>query len=257
MYDVIKLVSPLVYEELVLILPTPKQKHEGRRRCVKEALISGILQFLVNGVAWNKIADCGCSYASCYRYFKELQRRGILKRIYAVLAYGKTNISEGAIDTTTATSFRFARMVGWDGHHKKNGTKISLFSDKEGLPADVLFGRGDKPDPDFLDEHWENTAGRRRKILNLDKLYVSLERRRAFRKKGTKINMQMKANDYKRKRGPKFRFDALKYPVRFLIERLNSWLKNFRSVRTRRTYRPAMFKAATYLALIIILVRYS
>src|SRR3972149_7905976 len=235
MYDVTKLVPSFVFEKLLELLPTPRQKREGRRRCVKEALLNGILQFLVNGVAWNKIASCGCSYASCYRYFKELQREGKLKLIYEVLASGKTNISEGAIDTTTATSFHFERMVGWDGHHKKNGTKISLFSDKVGLPADVIFGSGNKPDPDFVEEHWKNTIGRSRRILNLDKLYVSL----------------------KRKRGPKFLFDELKYPVRFLIERLNGWLKNFRSVRTRRTYHPAMFKAAVYLALIIILIRYS
>lgn len=257
MYDITKLASLFVFEELLRILPSPKQKKEGRRRCQKKALLSGVLQFLVNGVAWNKIAYCGCGYASCYRYFQELQRKGKLKLVFEALAREKTNISEGAIDTTTATSFNFEKMVGWDGHHHKLGTKISLFSDKKGLPADVIFGKGDKPDPDFVEEHWENTAGRRRKIINLDKLYVSLERRREFRNKGTKINMQMKANDYKRKRGPKFSFDKLKYQTRFLIERLNGWLKNFRSVRTRRSYHPAMFKASVYLALIIILVRYS
>ncbi len=257
MYDITKLVSPFVFEELLKILPTPRQKKEGRRRCPKEALVKGILQFLVNGVAWNKIADCGCGYASCYRYFQELQREGKLKLIFETLAKAKTNIREGAIDTTTATSFSFKQMVGWDGHHHKKGTKISLFSDQVGLPADVLFGKGDKPDPDFVDEHWKNTTERRRKILNLDKLYVSLERRREFRKRGTTINMEMKANDYKRKRGPKFRFDELKYSVRFLIERLNGWLKNFKSVRTRRSYHPSMFKATVYLALIIILIRYS
>lgn len=257
MYDVTKLVPQRVFEELLRILPTPRQKKEGRRRCSKETLLNGVLQFLVNGVAWNKIAPCGCSYTSCYRHFKELQREGKLKLIFEILAREKTNISEGAIDTTTARSFNFTRMVGWDGHHHKLGTKISLFSDKDGLPADVIFGRGDKPDPDFLDEHWRNTTGKRRKILNLDKLYVSLERRRAFRNKGTKINMEMKANDYKRKRGPKFSFDKIKYQTRFLIERLNGWLKNFRSVRTRRSYHPAMFKAAVYLALIIILIRYT
>lgn len=257
MYDITKLVSQKVFTKLLKLLPTPRQKREGRRRSGKEALLNGILQVLVNGVAWNKIAHCGCSYASCWRYFQELQRRGKLKLIYDSLAWERTDITEGAIDTTTATSFRFERMIGWDGHHKKVGTKISIFSDKVGLPADILFGSGDKPDPDFVEEHWQNTAGRRRKILNLDKLYVSLERRRKWRNRGTKINMQMKTNDYKRKRGPKFSFDALKYQVRFLVERLNSWLKNFRSVRIRRSYHPAMFKAFVYLALIIILIRYS
>jgi len=256
-YDITKLVSQRIFNTLVRLLPTPKQKKEGRRRSTKAALLNGVLQVLVNGVAWNKIADCGCSYASCWRYFYELQRRGKLKLIYEVLARAKTDITEGAVDTTTATSFRFERMTGWDGHHKKMGTKISIFSDGVGLPADVLFGSGDKPDPEFLVEHKENVAGRRCRILNLDKLYVSVKLRREMRNHGTKINMQMKTNDYKRKRGPKFSFDELKYQVRFLIERLNGWLKNFRSVRIRRSYHPAMFKAFVYLALIIVLIRYS
>lgn len=257
MYDSTKLVSRRVFNKLVQLLPTSKQKKEGRRRVIKEALLNGILQVLVNGVAWNKIAACGCSYASCWRYFHELQRRGKLKLIYEALAAENTNISEGAIDTTTATSFRFERMTGWDGHHKKIGTKVSIFSDRKGLPADVLFGSGDTPDPVFLPEHRRNVIGRRCRILNLDKLYVSVNLRREMRNHGTKINMQMKTNDYQRKRGPKFSFDELKYQVRFLIERLNGWLKNFRSVRIRRSYHPAMFKAFVYLALIIILIRYS
>lgn len=257
MYDVTKLVDQKIFQELMKRLPTPKQKKEGRRRVKKEALWCGILQVLVNGVAWNKIAECGGSYSSCYRYFQELQRRGKLKLVFSFLAGEKTKISEGAIDTTTVSSFNFARMVGWDGHHHKKGTKISIFTDEIGLPADVIFGKGDKSDPDFVEQHWKNTAGRRRKILNLDKLYVSLERRREFRQKGTKINMETKVNDYKRKRGPKFKFNKIKYQVRFLIERLNAWLKNFRSIRIRRSYHPAMFKAFVYLALIIVLMRYS
>ncbi len=43
--------------------------------------------------------------------------------------------------------------------------------------------------------------------------------------------------------------------VRFLVERTNAWLKAFRRIRIRREYKPAMFKAFVYLALIIILVR--
>lgn len=65
--------------------------------------------------------------------------------------------------------------------------------------------------------HIENTAGRRKKIINLDRIYVSLDLRRRMRNKGTKINMQMRGRDYKRKRGPKFKFEASKYKVRFLL----------------------------------------
>ena len=255
MYDITKLVSKKVFGELIKLLPTPKQQRRGRKRVKKKALLNGILQVLVNGVVWRKIADCGCSCTSCWRYFTELQRRGKLKLVYELLSKEKTNLTESAIDTTTAASFRFKRMVGWDGKHKMNGTKISLFTDKEGLPADVEFGKGNTHDGSFVESHIENTAGRRKKIINLDKIYASLDLRRKMRRKGTKINMQIRRGDYTRKRGPKFKFEASKYRVRFLIERTNAWLKNFWRIRVRRDRNPAMFKAFVYLGLIIVLIR--
>jgi len=255
MYDITKLVSKKVFRELIKRIPTPRQKKRGRKRITKGALLSGILQVLVNGVAWGKIADCGCGYVSCWRYFHELQRRGKLKLIYEVLAKEKTDVIEGAIDTTTSTSFRFERMTGWDGKHKKIGTKISLFTDKRGLPADVDFGKGSKHDGGFVEGHLEKTAGRRKRVLNLDKIYVSVDLRRNLRNKGTLVNMEIRHGDYIRKRGPKFRFDKEKYKIRFLVERTNSWLKSFWRIRIRREYKPAMFKAFVYLGLIIILIR--
>lgn len=255
MYNVNKLVSKKVWKKLLEILPTPRQKKEGRRRCKKEALVNGVLQVLVNGTNWYKIAECGCGYVSCWRYFKELQRRGKLKLIFEILAKHKTDVIEGSLDTTTATSFRFKRLTGWNAKHKKIGTKISLFSDIRGLPADVEFGKGNIHDKEFVDSHLKKSVGRRKKILNLDKIYASIELRRKMRSKGTKINMQMREKDYIRKRGPKFKFEASKYKVRFLVERLNAWLKNFWRIRIRRDRKPAMYKAFVHLGLIIVLLR--
>jgi transposase len=237
------------------MLPTQKQQKRGRKKIKKEALLSGILQVLVNGVAWRKIAECGCSYVSCWRYFHEIQRRGKLKLIYQTLSNRKTDIIESAIDTTTVTSFRFKRMVGWDGKHKKNGTKISLFTDRFGLPADVQIDKGSRHDGSFVEKHINNTAGRRRKIINMDMIYSNLTLRRNMRKQGTKINVQTRPGYYTRKVGPKFKFDEEKYKIRFLVERTNAWLKSFWRIRIRREHNPAMFKAFVYLALIIILIR--
>jgi len=254
-YNVNKLLPQKQFEKLLKHLPTSRQKKEGRKRCEKRALLNGILQVLVNGIAWKKIAECGCGYVSCWRYFKEIQRRGKLKLIYETLAKQYTDVVEGAFDTTSSTSFRFKRLTGWDAKHKKTATKISLFSDIKGLPVDVEFGKGNTHDGSFVESHIENTAGRRKKIINLDKIYASLDLRRKMRRKGTKINMQIRRGDYTRKRGPKFKFEASKYKVRFLIERTNAWLKNFWRIRVRRDRNPAMFKAFVYLGLIIVLIR--
>lgn len=255
MYDTSKLVSDEVFNYLMEVLPAPKQLKRGRKRVRKEALLSGILQVLKLGIPWHQIFDCGCSYSSCFRYFKKIQRRGAFHLAQKRLSIAKTDVTQSASDTTTVTSFRFSDMTGWDGKHKKIGTKVSLISDIKGLPADVEFGKGSKHDLRFIPKHIKNTAGRRKKILNLDKGYTSKELRRDLRNKGIKVNMEMRNGDYTAKRGPKFRFDKEKYGIRFEIEKLNGWIKAFKRLRTRVEYKACMFKAFVYLALIIVLVR--
>ena len=255
MYDSNKLVSGKVLRKLVSSLPTPKQKHFGRKKCRKEALIGGILQVLVNGIAWGKIAECGCSYVSSFRYFQELQRRGKLKLIYQAISKEKTDLIEGSIDTTTVSSYEFRHSTGWDGHNKKMGTKVSIFADKNGLPADVGFDKGNVEDKDIIPQHLKNTLGRRKKIITLDMKYMSLVLRRKMRQKGIKVNMKVRNQDYRRKKGPKFQFNEEIYKRRFLLERTNAWIKAFRSLVLRRSYQIASFKALVYLALIIILIR--
>ena len=101
----------------------------------------------------------------------------------------------------------------------------------------------------------KNTVGRRKKTISLDMKYMSLRLRREMRKKGIRINMKVRDQDYTRKRGPKFRFDEHIYKRRFLLERTNGWLKAFRSLVLRRSYQIASFKALVYLAVIVILLR--
>ena len=85
--------------------------------------------------------------------FMSYSGEGISNSLHDAFAREHTDVIEGAIDTTTATSFRFERMTGWDGKHKKIGSKISLFADKNGLPADVQFGKGSHHDGSFVLGH--------------------------------------------------------------------------------------------------------
>lgn len=256
MYPVEKIIPREQFDQLIKLLPTPRQKRFGRKReCTKEALMCGILQVLSFSVPWNKLYPCGASSSSCYRYFREIQRRGLLKKFFKLIQREKTDVIECAIDTDSTLSFRFRRGADWDGRHKKTVTKISLLTDKFGLPSDMLLGSGRKHDGSFVDEHFENTSGRRRSVLNLDKIYVSLDRRRKMRNKGTYVNMKMRKGDYKRKRGPKFQLKEDKYKVRFFIEKVFAWIENFKRCKYRVDYKMSNFKAFVYLALIIILIR--
>ena len=146
-------------------------------------------------------------------------------------------------------------VTGWDGKHKKMATKVSLITEENGLPLDVEFGKGSRHDLKFVEKHRVNLRGRRIKTLNADKGYTSIELRRNLRRSGIHINMETRVGDYRHKRGPMFKFDEEKYKGRFSVERLNGWLKGFRSLRLRRSFKIGMFKALVYLALIVILLR--
>jgi transposase len=256
-YDVSKLLPKSQFQQLCQLLPTPRQKRRGRKLINKEALVAGILQILVNGVAWRKMAECGCSYASCWIYLNKLQRRGKLHFIFKTLAREKTDLTVGSIDTTFIISFAFRYMTGRSGKHKATGMKVSIFTDKTGLPADVLFNKGNVDDKTFLRTHIKNTAGIRKRILNLDMGYMGITFRREMQTKKIRVNMGVREQDYQRTRGPKFKFDKQIYQTRLQLERTNGWVKAFRSLRLRRSYHVANFKALVYLALIIILVRQS
>ena len=89
----------------------------------------------------------------------------------------------------------------------------------------------------------------------MDKGYTSIDLRRELRTKGIKVNMETKKNDYHHKKGPKFKVNYEEYSARFLLERTFGWLKAFKRIRTRKDRKIAMFKAFTYLAVIIVLIR--
>jgi hypothetical protein len=155
---------------------------------------------IYNGVAWKKIADCGASGASCWRYLAEIQRRGKLKLVYHMLAKQTTDITDGAIDMTTIDSFEFRYLSGWDGWNHKMGVKVSLFTGNDGLPADVAFGKGNLDDKRLIPMHLANTRRMRKKQITLDKKYMSMKLRRELRKKKIRVNMMAGTGLYKEKR---------------------------------------------------------
>jgi putative transposase len=249
------IVSNKVFSELLDLLPTPKQQETGRPKCEKEALLRGILVVLKYDIPWNHLEITGASGTSCWRYFKEIQRRGLFKLVFQALAQSNLDIRIFSIDSTTTTSFNFKGLVGFSGKHKKYGTKISVLSDAKGLPYDMEFGKGSKHDLKFVQKHLDNTSKKKKQILNLDKGYTSIDLRRDLAKKKIKVNMETRTKDYHHKRGPKFKLNEVVYKLRFNLEKTFGWMKAFRRVRTRKDRYVSLFKAFVYLAAIIVLIR--
>lgn len=249
------IVSEKVFNELLNLLPSQRQRRTGRKRCKKTALLKGILCVLKYDIPWNSLDIEGTSGASCWRYFNELQRRGYLKLISKALAKQYLNLDICSIDSSTATSFNFKALVGFNGKHKKYGTKISVLSDKNGLPFDIVFDKGSKHDLKFVPKHLANTRNTKKSILNMDKGYTSIDLRRNLSSKKIKVNMETRKNDYHHKKGPKFKLNQVIYKLRFNLEKTFGWLKAFRRIRTRKDHHSAIFKGFVYLGAIIVLVR--
>lgn len=249
------ILSSKVFKQLLNLLPDPKQLKIGRKRCSKEALLQGILVVLKYDIPWNNLAIPGTSGTSCWRYFKELQRRGLLKLVFQSLAKANLSIAISSIDSSVATSFNFKDLVGFNGKHKKYGTKISVLSAASGLPYDIEFGKGSKHDLKFVPKHIDNTRKTKKNLVNMDKGYTSIDLRRDLASKKIKVNMETRVNDYHHKKGPKFKLNEVIYKLRFNIEKTFSWMKAFRRVRTRKDRYSALFKGFVYLSAIIVLIR--
>lgn len=249
------IISENVFLYILDLLPNPKTNKLGRPKCQKEALLRGTIKVLKYDIPWNDLDISGASGISCWRYFNEIQKRGLLKQVFLALVTEHLDIEISSIDSSTATSFNFKSGVGFNGKHKKYGTKISVLSDKNGFPYDIEFDKGSKHDLHFVQKHIKNTCGKRKKISNLDKGYTSIELRRNMRKKKIHINMETRKNDYTRKKGPKFKLDKENYAFRSLIEQKFGWMKAFRRVRTRKDHKLAMYKGFVYLSAIIVLIR--
>ena len=149
---------------LLNLLPNPKFNNTGRPKCEKEALLRGLIKVLKYGIPWNELDIDGASGTSCWRYFNEIQRRGLFKLIFQVLVDEHLDIEISSIDSSTATSFHFKNGVGFSGKHKKYETKVSVLSDKSGFPCDIEFGKGSKHDLHFVRNHIKNTHGKRKKV---------------------------------------------------------------------------------------------
>jgi len=249
------IISENVFVYLLDLLPSPKSKNFGRPKCKKEALLRGLIKVLKYDIPWNDLDIIGASGISCWRYFNEIQRRGLLKLVFHSLVDEHLDIEISSIDSSTATSFHFKKGVGFSGKHKKYGTKVSVLSDKLGFPCDIEFGKGSKHDLHFVRKHIKNTRGKRKRIINLDKGYTSIELRRESEIKGIHINMETRKNDYGHKKGPKFKLNKAIYAFRSFIEQKFGWLKSFRRVRTRKDHKLAIFKGFVYLSAIIVIIR--
>lgn len=139
----------------------------------------------------------------------------------------------------------------------KSGTKISILTDKKGIPISAVVGPANRHDSQFLEKTLENIKIARPdptdsiQHLCADKAYDSEKCRNTANEWGLFDHIHSRGEEIKNKRTRRFT------PKRWVVERTHSWLNGFRGifvrwVRSAQVYRAFIAIAESKLILCVI-----
>jgi len=184
------------YDWLAAQLPKPASK--TKPTIPNDELLNGVLFVLKTGCRWQDIPASLCvhGYASCWRRFNFWRSRGALKTVWQHILVlldkqGKLDLSLGHLDGSLAQSPNY-QDTGFSNKHHRNGTNISLVTDKQGLPLGNVTAKGNRHDLISAEAavHKIRVGAKRRVAeLNADKGYDSAAFRRHLSKRGIRSNI--------------------------------------------------------------------
>lgn len=238
----------------------------GRKPYTNLALLPGILKVLRSGCAWKDLSLPDYPDGSTYwRRFKLWRRdahfRSLWELILRLLRQQKAlQLDTLSLDGSLVQSFAFKEKTGYSGKHHLTGVKLSVLSGKNGIPLGVCVAKGNTHDLALARETMIGIRIARglhkNSMLLADRGYDSLTFREFVATYSVHANIPKRKNVRVRE---KHTCLYIYFPNlgkgRYVIERTNAWLKNFRRLRHRYDYKAAMFEAFVYLAIIVICVR--
>ena len=246
-------------------LPAP-HAGTGRPAYTNRELLPGILRVLRGGMRWRDLTLPG--YPDGVTHWRRLRfwmkRKGyirvwrvLLRLLYKQKHYKKELLS---LDGSVIESFAFKDTTGYSGYKHKMGTKISTVANKTGIPLAVVIAKGNIVDISLAAPTLAQIQLPRSYIRGGELLADAGYDSRIFRQ--TVVHYTLVPFIPRRKRGKiKQKYQLLyltNIPLqkkRFVIERTNAWLKNFRRLRMRFDYTLLSFIAFVYLAILVICVR--
>jgi transposase len=250
------------YDWLAAELPEPVSK--TKPTIPNDELFNGVLFVLKTGCRWQDIpvSICAHGYSSCWRRCNYWRKRGGLKLVWQQTLVlldkqGELDLTLGHLDGSLVQSPKF-QGTGYSNKHHRNGTNISLVTDKQGLPLANTLAKGNRHDlvgAEATVKKIRIGAKRRLAELNADKGYDSAAFRRHLRQRGIAPNIPERNYKRRRKLGRKPKYDKATGKFRAFVERTNAWLKYFRKLRYRWERKKCMFQAMVDLACLIICLR--
>ena len=223
------------------LLPPPKSRRfrfPGRKPVGDRPALTGILFVLKTGIPWEDLPvemGCGCGM-TCWRRLHDWRQAGVWSRLHQVLlekldAAGQIDWSRAAVDGSFARAFGGVEGSGKNPTDRgRPGVKQHVLVDAHGIPlagdltpantpeVKQLLPLVDSTGP--LDEQTGEPKHRPAKVYG-GRAYDSEAHREALRQRGIEPKLAKRRTAHGSGLGK----------VRWVVERLFSWLHGFRKLR--------------------------
>ena len=261
-----KLLTDEQWELIEPLLPAPRRRRDNRGRpwASNRACFEGILWILQTGAAWRFLPDEFPSPSTCWRRLKQWEDEGVwLKAWRALLGAldeeGLLKWDETFLDGSFAPAKKGALAVGKTKRGK--GTKWMVLVDGQGLPLGVRLESASPSEVTLAEATLAEVRvprpkGRPRQKperVIADRGYDSDPLRQRLKKRGIDLIAPYRKNNQERRYedGRKLR----RYVRRWIVERTNAWLGQFRRLLVRHEHLLSTYRAFFYLACFWITLR--
>src|SRR5881398_395458 len=237
------LVTDALWERIEPLLPPAPQRRfrfPGRKRLDYRKILTGILFVLKTGIAWDDLPaelGCGCG-KTCRHYLQVWHQAGVWLKLHALLLAELNGADQ--IDWERAlidASFAKAPEGGEDTgpnptDRSKLGTKHHVLTDAQGIPLATTVTGANTADvtqlvplvdavPDLSGEQGDEPT--LPEELYTDRAYDSEPHREELRERGIEPKIPKRRTAHGSGLGI----------YRWVVERTESWLHNFRKLRLR------------------------
>jgi transposase len=260
------LVSDALWERLEPLLPPPKPRRDrfpGRKPLAFRKVLTGIVFVLKTGINWEDLPaelGWGCG-KTCKAYLKAWQAAGVWQQLHRVLLEelqdaDQIDWSRGAADSTKARALGGGDDTGPNPTDRgKLGTKHHVLSDAQGIPLATTVTGANVADvtqllplvdqlPDLSGEHHDKPT--KPEQLYADRAYDSQPHRQGLRDRGVEPQIPKRRTEHGSGLGI----------YRWVVERTESWLHNFRKLRLRTDPNGAIHRALVLLGSALICMRF-
>jgi transposase len=241
-------------------------------------LLNALLYVLVNGIKWRELPSCFPPWKSVYWFHTKLIGHHSLDRMLIKLnETDRKNIddivSNQHILTTDTKSVRTTSMtrkkyVGYDGHKKIKGLKLSLLCDTRGNIWNCRTAPANTAEKLILKNQvvWYTTMKAKNKVFTIllaDKGYQSKkldeqlkkQQIRLYAMKSTKWIKDEKIKANKEQKDLLTWFNKQISKLRYVVERTFSWLENCRRLIVCYERKTRRYEEFVKLAMVSLLVR--